>query len=192
MGKKIVLGGLAGAIVAFVFLGFLHMATHLGEVGVTFLPDQAAALPMMRMAIHEPGMYMFPGDAAMATAKGAQQKAAMDKYQAEYKQGPTGILIYIPGGQEFSFGHLLVNQFGITLLAALVVAWMLGMAAGSLASYGSRVLFVALPSVFAGIFNDLPYWNWYNFPANYTVAHILGNVVCWVLAGLVMAKIIKS
>jgi hypothetical protein len=66
----------------------------------------------------------------------------------------------------------------------------LGIAVGS-TTFGSRVLIVLLVSIVSGVIYDLPYWNWYGFPMNYTIAHIASWVISWGVAGLGMAAIVK-
>jgi hypothetical protein len=65
------------------------------------------------------------------------------------------------------------------------------MAGGGLQSYGAKVLFVAVVSLFAALFGNLPYWNWYSFPTDYTIAYMGTSVLAWSVAGLGMAKVMK-
>jgi hypothetical protein len=37
----------------------------------------------------------------------------------------------------------------------------------------------------------VPYWNWYGFPTDFTLAQIVENTVGWFLAGLVLALIVR-
>ena len=191
MMKRILLGCVAGGIAIFLVATVWHMVLGLGEIGIQNLPGGEAVLSAMRGAIRQPGFYFFPGMERSPGMTKEQQKAEEQKWAEKYRVGPSGILIYEPRGEEFRFGRLLLNQFGIGLVAALVVACLLAMAAGGLPSYGSRVLFVALLGVFASLIIDLPYWNWYGFPANYTLAHMASVVICWGVTGLVMAAIVK-
>jgi hypothetical protein len=71
------------------------------------------------------------------------------------------------------------------------VAFLLAQAAGALASYGAKVLFVALLGLLPGLDVDVGYWNWYGFPGDYTLAVMADHVLGWLLAGLVLAAIIK-
>jgi hypothetical protein len=61
----------------------------------------------------------------------------------------------------------------------------------SATTYGTRVMIVVLIGLFAEIYIDLPYWNWYGFPMNYTIGHLLGGILSWAVAGLAMAAIVK-
>ena len=186
MAKRIVLGGLLGGVMAFLMGSFFHMATHLGETGIRNLPSEDNVVGAMRTSIHEPGLYFFPGMDMSKRPTDAEQAAYLEKYQ----QGPTGILIFSPGGEGLQFGKRLFNQFLFVLVAALIVALILGITASS-TTFATRVLIAVLIAVFAGTWSDLPYWNWYNFPTNYTCARILEGMLTWGVAGLGMAAVVK-
>ena len=120
-----------------------------------------------------------------------EEKAAeQSRYLAKFKQGPTGILVYKPGGEDSNFGKLLATQFLIGLAGAFIAAWILG-ATVSATTYGVRVMIIVLIGLFAELYIVLPYWNWYGFPTNYTIGHLIGGVVSWAIAGLAMAAIVK-
>jgi len=188
MGKKIILAGLAGGVLVFIVSGIIH-STKLGEVGIRALPNEDLVLMTMKNSMPAPGFYFFPAPNLAPMSK-EEKKAEEARYLAKFKQGPTGILIYKPGGENLNFGKLLLVQFLIGLVAAFISAWILGATAGA-TSYGTRVLIVALIGLFAEIYIDMPYWNWYGFPLDYTIAHLLGGVASWAAAGLAMAAIIK-
>jgi hypothetical protein len=189
MGKRIVLAGLAGGVLVFIVSGFLHSATHLGEVGIRPIPNEDLVLMAMHNSLPEPGFYFFPAPNLSPMSK--EEKAAeQSRYLAKFKQGPTGILMYKPGGEDLNFGKLLVVQFLIGLVAAFIAAWILGRTV-SATSYGTRVVIVLLIGLFAEIYIDFPYWNWYGFPMNYTLGHLFGGVLSWAIAGLAMAAIVK-
>jgi hypothetical protein len=189
MGKRIVLAGLAGGVLVFLVSGILHSSTKLAEVGIRGIPNEDIVLMAMRNSIAEPGFYFFPAPNLSPMPK-EQRQAEQSRYLAKYKQGPTGILIYKPGGEDLNYGTLLAIQFLIGLLAAFLVAWILG-ATASATTYGTRVMIVVLIGLFAEIYINLPYWNWYGFPMNYTIGHLLGGVLSWAVAALAMAAIVK-
>ena len=189
MGKRILLAGLAGSVLVFIVSGILHSSTKLAEVGIRALPNEDLVLLAMRNSIPEAGFYFFPAPNLSPMSK--EQKAAeQDKYLAKFKQGPTGILMYKPGGEELSFPKLLAVQFLIGLVAALIAAWILGTTV-SATTFGTRIAIVVLIGLFAEIYVNFPYWNWYGFPMNYTIGHLLGGVLSWAVAGLAMAAIVK-
>ena len=187
MGKQILIGTVVGAVVIFLVTFAWHMFTPLAETGIKQLPHEAALTMAMRLGIDEPGWYMFPG----ADANTQKDPAAEKKFEEAFLRGPTGVLIYRPGGTAFSFPRLLLNQFLFGLLAAFAVSLLLAMSAPSLPGFGQRVLFVALVALFGCLVIDLPYWNWYGFPGNYTVAHLAGTVGTWAVTGCAMAAVVK-
>ena len=190
MNKRIILGGLVGAVLVFVVSSIWHLAGNLGEIGIKNMPGGGAVETAMRASIHDPGFYFFPPAPPMSGQPKDQATAAQRAYLEAYKQGPTGILLYSPGGTELQFAKLLLNQFLMNVVAGLLIAWILGIAVGS-TTFGSRVLIVLLVSIVSGVIYDLPYWNWYGFPMNYTIAHIASWVISWGVAGLGMAAIVK-
>jgi hypothetical protein len=186
MTKKILLGGLVGGVVVFVMSGIFHMATNLGETGIKVFPNEDAVLSNLRSSIPDSGLYIFPGADMSAQKSSASQAAYLEKY----KNGPTGILAYTRGGNDLQFGKLLVNQFLFSLVAGLIVAWILGATVSS-TTYGSRVLIVCLASLFGGMVYTLPYWNWYGFPLTYVIAEIGTWVASWLVGAFAMAAIVK-
>lgn len=191
MGKKIFLGTLLGSVVVFLMTSIFHMATQLGEVGVRGLPNEDVVRTALRSSIHEPGFYFFP-QPNMTPGRSKEQVAADNADQmAKWKQGPTGILIYSPGGEEFHFGRLLGFQFFFGVVGAFLLSWVLAVTAGA-TNYGSRVMIVTAAGLFGGMVYSMPYWNWFGFPTNYIVSEIGTMVVSWFVAGLAMAAVVKK
>jgi len=188
MGKKIVLAGLLGGVLVFIVSGIVH-STKLGEVGIRAMPNENLVLNEMHNSLHEPGFYIFPAPNLTPMSKEQKQEEEA-RYLAKFKQGPTGVLMYKPGGEDLNFGKLLAVQFVIGLVAAFIAAWILGVTARA-TSFGTRVAIVVLIGIFAEIYINFPYWNWYGFPMNYTIGHLVGGVVAWFGAGLGMAAVTK-
>jgi len=72
---------------------------------------------------------------------------------------------------------------------ALLLAWLL--AQTRLATLASRMGFVIIAAVMAAITTNIPYWNWYGFPSNYTVAYMSIEFVGYLVAGVVIASVLK-
>jgi hypothetical protein len=84
----------------------------------------------------------------------------------------------------------LVTEFLTELLESLIVVILLSHT--WLQGYLARVAFVALAGFMAGITTNIPYWNWYGFPGSYTVAYMTTEIVGCIIAGMVIAAILKS
>ena len=88
------------------------------------------------------------------------------------------------------FKKLLGGEFAIDVVSAFFLAYILAMGAGGVSSYRKRAFAVTLAGLFAVVFLGLEYWNWYNFPTNYTCAYIVTGVLDWFFAGLAMAAVV--
>ncbi len=183
--KRILLAALLGGLAAFVWSFISHMILPFGEAGVRTLPNEEAVLTALSGSIPEAGFYIFPlmGDPSKATEEEQAQWAE------KYRTGPAGILVYRPLGGEFSFPRLLVVELLTNVLAALIAALLLARIVGS---YLQRVLMVAALGVFAWLSISISYWNWYGFPTSFILAEGLDQFLGWLVAGLVIAKIVPS
>jgi hypothetical protein len=187
MTKRIVLGVVIGSIVVFFVSSIWHMASGLGRTGIQDLPNEDTVTAAMRGSIHTAGFYFFPGANPGAGGTREQQQAA---YLEKYKAGPTGILIYHPGGEELGLGRLLAVQFLTGVVGALLLAWMLAVTVDA-TTFAKRALMVVAVALFAAVIYEIPDWNWYGFPASYVLAHGAGWIVSWSAAGLAMAWVIR-
>ena len=59
---RVLLAGVFGGIVMFVWTSIAHMALPLGEAGITEIPNESAVLSSMQSNIGDrAGLYIFPG-----------------------------------------------------------------------------------------------------------------------------------
>jgi hypothetical protein len=189
MAKRIIVAGILGGIVMFVWQSIAHMVLPLGQVGVKRMDNEEAVLSRLQENIYAPGFYFFPAPEFAPDMTRAQKQEAIRNVEPKYRTGPTGVLIYHPRG-EHTFAKQLTFQFGANLLAALLSAYLLGQASG-LKSFAERLAFVTLLGAVPTLAVNLPYWNWYGFPANYTLAQFADQVLAFFAAGLVLAGIVK-
>ncbi len=190
MGKRIVLAGLAAGIAMFVWESVSHLLLPLGEVGVKRIGNEDAVMTALRGNIPEPGFYFFPAAEVQPGMTAGQKQAAMQAAMEKYRTGPSGVLIYRPGGAEALSPRQLAGQLGADIAAMLVAAVLLARIAGG-AGYGGRVLVVTLMGLLPVLTVDFSYWNWYGFPADYTLAQLAGTVIGFLVGGLVLAAILK-
>jgi hypothetical protein len=159
----------------------------LGEAGIKSMPNEEAVLGAMRENITEPSIYLFPGFDQSGEMTGEQRKAVMKKWE----QGPAGFLVYHPEGLSAMSPKQLITELLTNIIAALIAAFLLSQATGTLTSLGSRVLFVALIGAVPFFSIEASYWNWYGFPTKYILAQLVDQVMGFALAGAVMAKTLK-
>ena len=73
--------------------------------------------------------------------------------------------------------------------AAFLLTWLVLQTSGL--SYARRVMFLAVVGLSASVIVDLPNWNWWGFSGSFTAVNVADNVITWLLAGLVIAKVAK-
>ena len=172
---RIVLAGLAGGIVMFFWSFVAHDLTPLGMVGVSTLPNESVTVANLASSIGEKqGLFVFPFDMA------GKPSAAT---------APGGLLVYNPHSPLAMTPRNLVVEFLTELVESILAAWLLAQTV--LSAYAMRVGFVTMVGVTGAIVTNIPYWNWYTFPLDYTLAYSLVEIVAFLAAGLAIAALVK-
>ena len=102
--------------------------------------------------------------------------------------GPTGLLVIHPEGRTMDLPPLMAKEVATNVFCALLAAIVLTQVRSG---YLGRVLCVTLMGVFAFAVVCVPYWNWYGFPLDFTIGQAAVHIVGWLLAGLVLAAIVR-
>ena len=188
---RILLAGILGGIVMFVWTSIAHMALPLGEAGIREIPNESAVLSAMQSSMGEKtGLYIFPGLGVGENATRDKKNEAMKQMQQRIAANPSGILMYHPPGRPFAFGKSLAIEFSTEVLQAILVIWLL--AQTGIASFAGRVGFVVIAGIMAAITTNVSYWNWYGFPGVYTASYISIEIVGFVLVGVIAALMLRK
>jgi len=188
---KILLAGILGGVVMFIWTSIAHMALPLGEAGLREIPNESAVLGAMQNNIGEQtGLYIFPGPGVGKNATRQEKNEAMKHMGEKMATNPSGILMYHAPGRPMAFGKLLGIEFGTELLEAILVVFLL--AQTSIASFAGRVGFVLVAGILASIATNVSYWNWYGFPCVYTASYMLIQIIGFFLVGIVAAFILRK
>lgn len=183
-GLRVLLAGLAGGVVMFVWGAFSHMVLPLGEMGTKFLPQEQVLMPAMKGAIPEAGFYIFPGmegDTAQHPTP-EQQKA----WEAKYAAGPRGVLIFDPAGGPLMDMKQLGSEFATGTIAALLAAVILRCLS---CGFIGRLFACTMFGVVSWLSIDASYHIWYLFPKDFAVGRLIEATAGWFLSGLVMVPL---
>jgi hypothetical protein len=172
-----ILAALGGAVVLFLWSFVSHMVIKIEESALRGLPNDAAITALLREHVKEGGAYFYPNE------------PDMEKSMALMATSPSGLVTYIPPG-EFNFGATLGRQFGMYLVCSLIAAWLFQKALPGLNGLGDKLLFAALPGLFAIVLVTGGYANWYGMPWGLVTAGLVDQGVAWTLTGLLFAKVI--
>ncbi len=190
MTKRIILAGVLGGIALFLWEGLAHTVLPLGLAGVKALPNEDAVTAGLRQNLRESGFYFFPAAEMTPGLTAEQQKAVAARADEQVRTGTSGIMVVYPHGRDFSFGRGLVIQGLGDILLCLIAAFLVAQAVWL--PYLGRVAFVGLLGLFPFLASDFPFWTWYGFPIEFTVAQLTVHVVGFLVAGLVIAAIVRA
>jgi len=175
MNRRILTASLLGAVAMFLWTFVAHMALPLGEAGVRQIDNEGPLLTNMGTTVKDQGLYLFPN------MPPNNDQAA---YYKKIASAPSGMLIYFPT-RDFSFGQTLGIEFLTQLAQVLLGVWLLSMTRFS--TFASRLGFFTVLGLLAAITTNVSYWNWYGFPAVYTLGVMVTTVMSFVCAGVVAA-----
>ena len=186
---KILLAGILGGVVMFIWTSIAHMALPLGEAGLREIPNESAVLGAMQNNIGEQtGLYIFPAPGVGKNATRQEKNEAMKHMAEKMATNPSGILMYHGPGRPFTIGKWLGIEFGTELLEAILVVFLL--AQTGIASFAGRVGFVLLAGILAALATNLSYWNWYGFPCVYTAGYMFIQIIGFLCVGIVAAFVL--
>jgi hypothetical protein len=185
MSPRVLIAALAGAVVMFVWVSIAHMMTPLATTGISRMNNEPATLTAMQAAMPADGLYMFPGMDPNATDK----KAEMAAYMAKAKVNPTGLVVFHAPKADQSMTRQLVGEFVIELICVLMAAILVNLA--NIPGFLGRVLTAVAVGVPAVLWTNGSYWLWYGFPGSYTLAYMAIELIGFILAGLVLAALLR-
>jgi len=190
MTTRAFVAAILGGITMFIWSFLAHDLLPLGETGMREFKDEAAMLDALKTNLGDAhGLYHFPGHKAGPNATRQEKSDAMKRAMEKAATGPSGVLLY-HSTREFSFGKLLGIEFATELLEAMLVVFLLTQT--GIESFSGRIGFVFVAGILAAITTNIPYWNWYGFPSNYTAAYMSIEIIGFLCVGLVAALLLKN
>jgi hypothetical protein len=190
MSTRIVLAGIVGGIVMFIWNFVAHDLLPLGEMGVRLIPNEDAVTSVLQTNLGDTsGFYVFPSGGLTPGATREQKEAAMKKAEEQMAAGAGGALIYRPK-RIFNFPKRLGIEFATEMIESLLAVFLL--AQTRITSFGGKVGFILTAGILAAIATNVPYANWYGFPKTFTLAQMIMMVVSFLLVGIVAALILPK
>lgn len=188
---RIVLAGLAGGLVVFVWGAVSWMGLPFHTKSLHNVPQSEVLIAHLKSAGAPTAVYHYPGflhDESGTPVPAERQNAWFEQHRG----GP-----YIPllnyraeGFEPFAARQFLVGLL-VDVTSAMFAAWLLCATGRTFATYRARVLFVAGLGVFATLTINVQQWNWMRYPAEFALPGVIDAPVAWLLAGLVIARIAR-
>ena len=189
MSTRILLAGIIGGIVMFIWNFVAHDVLPIGEMGVKTMSNEDAVRSALDTNLgNSPGFYFFPSGGYTPGMSGEQRKAVMKKMEEQTAAGAAGVLIYRPK-RVFNFPKRLVIQFATDVFLAGLAVFLL--AQTRINGFGGKVGFIFSAGILAAVATNVPYANWYGFPKSFTLGQMITQVVGFLLVGIVAALIMR-
>jgi hypothetical protein len=190
MSTRIILAGIVGGIVMFIWNFVAHDLLPLGEIGVHLIPNEDAVTSVLQTNLGDTsGFYVFPSGGLTPGATREQKGVAMKKAEEQMAAGAAGVLIYRPK-RIFNFPKRLGIEFATEVLESLLAVFLL--AQTGIRGFGGKVGFILTAGILAAIATNVPYANWYGFPKPFTLAQMVMMIVGFLLVGIVAALVLKK
>jgi hypothetical protein len=189
MNTRILLAGILGGVVMFVWNFVAHELLPIGEMGVSVMQNEDAVTSALQSNLGDnSGFYIFPSGGLTPGATSDQKKAAMQKAEKQMAEGAAGLLIYRPK-RVFNFPKRLGIEFATEVIEALLAVFLL--AQTRITSFGGKVGFVLVAGILAAIATNIPYANWYGFPKPYTLGQMTIMLVNFLLVGIIAGMLVR-
>ncbi len=190
--KHIVIAGVAGAIVLFIWSSISWMAIpwHLMEK----FPGEAGIRQTLKLTEAERGVYWIPTEdrsVDKSALTGAQSEAMTEAWKKAHREGPIAMVVYDPDGSSPLGIMTFIIGFFLDFLVATAAAVLLMLAAPALPGLPGRVVFVVLLGVYTAIGTHLMNWNWMNYPLKFSLEMAGDTLVASVLLGLTLGVLVR-
>lgn len=179
---RVLVAGLIGGIVMFIWGAVAHMALGLGSIGIHQPANEDVVLSSLHQGLGtQPGIYILPS----VDPNKMSDQAVIKAYSEKSKTSPYAWVVYLPQGEDMmQMGPQLGRQWASDTLSALMLAFVMGLAAFS---FTRRLVIAVALAVFAWLSTMVPYWNWYRFPLDFTLSAFVEQWIGWLIAGAAMA-----
>ncbi|TAM62213.1 MAG: hypothetical protein EPN49_05080 [Rhodanobacter sp.] len=179
---RVLVAGLIGGIVMFIWGVAAHMMLGLGQVGFKLPADENVVLSSLHQGLGEhAGVYVLPA----LDPKTRKDPAQVIAYAQKAIRSPYAWVVYQPQGTDMTrMGPQIGRQWASDTLGALGLAFMMGLAGPG---FRRRIAVAAVAVSFAWLSTLVPYWNWYRFPTSLIQAALVEQLIGWLIAGAAMA-----
>lgn len=186
---RILVAGLVGGVLVFCAGAFNHMILGLEGRAFDNMPKDAEIRAFLAKQNLKPGLYRLPALAeGYEKMSGDDLKKEQERFAKAYKEGPSGIVVIAPTGEEPMGPQQLIAEFVTNLLAALIAAWIVANTSVG-ATYFIRWVVVLNLGLFTWLCTSASFGIWYRFPVEFIRVGLYGSLIEWGIAGLAIAAI---
>jgi len=141
----------------------------------------------MKANLPEPGVYFIP---TITKDLSEMTKEEQEAANENYKQGPSGLLVLAPAGENMMDEKTLGMEFASNVAAAFLAAVVVAMTRPSIGFFG-RWLVVIIMGLFSWVSVNASYHIWYRYPLPYVQDELYCALLEWAAAGVAIALIVR-
>ncbi len=186
--RSLALGTILGGLTAFVWSTISWELIGWHEKVMERFDQQDEVSAVIAAHAAKDGTYLLPNarpDERMTVEQNQQATAAV---MEQFQHGPIVVAAVRRGGFG-SFTRAILIQALSLMAAALLLTYLLLQTSGL--SYARRVVFMGIAGLAGSAIVDLPNWNWWGFSGSYTAVDMADSAITWLIAGLVIAKVVR-
>ncbi|HKD80944.1 MAG TPA: hypothetical protein VKH81_14705 [Candidatus Angelobacter sp.] len=183
---KIVIAGILGGIVLFIWGGIWHEVLPFQLNGLRSLPTEQALETKGKLT--DAGVYVSPGYAVPDSASFAARLHSMRELARTRTNEPRQFLVYHPVARPITARPFVV-EFFTNIVQALIAGFLVAQA--RLQRYSSRLGFIVVLGLLASITTNISFSNFYGFPVGFITTNIIFVAIGYFLIGLVVAAMVK-
>jgi len=179
--NKLALPSLIAAVVMFLW-GTVFWMSPLPYSATVPLDNQAAMQQQVSDTFKQSGTYIFPSM--------MQEGVDQDKVMAMYEQGPNLIAHVMPGRKAFD-PNVFLKGFVHYFVVAFILGWLFLQVFSSKESFRQKFDVVSKLAFVFVVFTHGSELIWWGLPAGWTLWTAFYEFIALVLAGTVLAKMLK-
>jgi hypothetical protein len=184
--KKILISILVAAIVAQIWGMFSWMVLPWHNLDMKQFKNGDAVANVIKSEQVESGIYMVPN----WDLKIHEDNNLMQQWNQKASQGPFVFMNVRSNGITPGMGPMMMIGFLLNLLMAGILFWLLSKT--TISGLVNKAVFISIAGGVGGLYPIISNWNWWHFPAMYTVSAFIDLFLTWFLAGLAMAYIMQK
>lgn len=189
MARKVILGGVLGGLVMFLWGAISWMVLPWHDLTIAAFPEESTIAEAVLAQAPQDGVYLLPNARQQDPRLSPEEKAqALSAATERMKTGPFIFMSVARSGANLEDPMLLVRSLIIQIIGATLITMLLVQTRGL--RFWCRVGFVETAGIAIAIFATLPMWNWWQFPLPYTLVNFADFVIAAIFAGLVIAWVV--
>ncbi len=177
---------LLGAVVAQIWGTISWMVLPWHNVDMRPFENGETVRKVIKSQEAESGIYMIPN----WDPKIHKDTDLMKEWQTKTSEGPFVFMSVRANGANPNMGPMMAIGF---LLNIIIAAILFGLVSKTnIETKINRAIFISIAGGVGGLFPIISHWNWWHFPAMYTISGAADLFITWLLAGFVMVLIMDK